>query len=404
MGFTINKNISWIGKVDWELRKFHGEEYSTHRGSSYNSYLVRDEKTALIDTVWGKFSAEFVTKLQKEIPLGAIDFIVINHAESDHSGALPELMRHIPDTPIYCTANGVNIIKGHYHQDWNFQIIKTGDSLNLGSKQLIFIEAKMLHWPDSMMSYLTEDNILFSNDAFGQHIASELMYNDLVDQGELFQEAIKYYANILTPFSALVDKKIKEVLALNVPVEMICPSHGVMWRKEPLQIVTKYVEWANNYAEDQITVAYDSMWDGTRRMAEAITQGITTADPTVAVKLFNIARSDKNDLITEIFKSKGILIGSPTINNGILSSVAALLEEIKGLKFKNKKAAAFGCYGWSGEAVKIISEKLTASGFQLVNDGIREKWNPSDEAVTNSIRFGKEFALSCKEYGGSGVR
>ncbi|MDP2104362.1 MAG: anaerobic nitric oxide reductase flavorubredoxin, partial [Desulfobulbaceae bacterium] len=375
MGFTINKNISWIGKVDWELRKFHGEEYSTHRGSSYNSYLVRDEKTALIDTVWGKFSAEFVTKLQKEIPLGAIDFIVINHAESDHSGALPELMRHIPDTPIYCTANGVNIIKGHYHQDWNFQIIKTGDSLNLGSKQLIFIEAKMLHWPDSMMSYLTEDNILFSNDAFGQHIASELMYNDLVDQGELFQEAIKYYANILTPFSALVDKKIKEVLALNVPVEMICPSHGVMWRKEPLQIVTKYVEWANNYAEDQITVAYDSMWDGTRRMAEAITQGITTADPTVAVKLFNIARSDKNDLITEIFKSKGILIGSPTINNGILSSVAALLEEIKGLKFKNKKAAAFGCYGWSGEAVKIISEKLTASGFQLVNDGIREKWN-----------------------------
>lgn len=394
MAFAIKENISWIGKIDWELRKFHGEEYSTHHGSSYNSYLVKDEKTALIDTVWGRFSAEFVAKLQQEISLESIDFIVMNHAESDHSGALPELMRHIPDTPIYCTASGVNIIKGHYHQDWNFQVVKTGDTLDLGSKKLIFIEAKMLHWPDSMMSYLTGDNILFSNDAFGQHIASELMYNDLVDQGELFQEAIKYYANILTPFSALVDKKITEVLALNVPVDMICPSHGIIWRKDPLQIVTKYVEWANNYVENQITVAYDSMWDGTRHMAEAIAQGITNADNTVIVKLFNIARSDKNDVITEIFKSKAVLIGSPTINNGILSSVAAILEEIKGLKFKNKKAAAFGCYGWSGEAVKIISEKLTESGLQLLNAGIREKWNPSTESVDNCIRFGTDFALS----------
>lgn len=397
MAFAIKKNISWIGKIDWELRKFHGEEYSTHHGSSYNSYLVKDEKTVLIDTVWGRFSAEFVAKLQQEISLEAIDFVVMNHAESDHSGALPELMRHIPDTPIYCTASGVNIIKGHYHQDWNFQVVKTGDTLDLGSKKLIFIDAKMLHWPDSMMSYLTGDNILFSNDAFGQHIASELMYNDLVDQGELFQEAIKYYANILTPFSALVDKKIKEVLALNVPVDMICPSHGIMWRKDPLQIVTKYVQWANNYAENQITVAYDSMWDGTRHMAEAIAQGITNADNTVIVKLFNVARSDKNDVITEIFKSKALLIGSPTINNGILSSVAAILEEIKGLKFKNKKAAAFGCYGWSGEAVKIISEKLTESGFQLLNAGIREKWNPNTESVDNCIRFGTDFALSVND-------
>ena len=393
MAFAIKKNISWIGKIDWELRKFHGEEYSTHHGSSYNSYLVKDEKTAVIDTVWGKFAAEYVAKLQQVTPLEAIDFVVVNHAESDHSGALPELMRHIPDTPIYCTATGVTIIKGLYHQDWNFQVVKTGDTLNLGANKLVFIEAKMLHWPDSMMSYLTGDNILFSNDAFGQHIASELMYNDLVDQGELFQEAIKYYANILTPFSALVDKKIKEVLALNVPVEMICPSHGIMWRKDPLQIVTKYAKWANTYRENQITVAYDSMWDGTRRMAEAIAQGITTADPAVTVKLFNIARSDKNDLITEIFKSKAVLIGSPTINNGILSSVAAILEEIKGLKFKNKQAAAFGCYGWSGESVKVITEQLAASGFTLVNDGIREKWNPSSEAVAHCLRFGAEFAV-----------
>jgi len=396
MAFKIKENIVWVGKVDWELRKFHGEEYSTHRGSSYNSYLVKDEKVVLIDTVWGKFSSEFVVNLKKEIPLEKIDFVIANHAESDHSGALPELMRHIPDVPIYCTSNGVNSLKGHYHQDWNFQVVKTGDKLSLGSKELIFVEAQMLHWPDSMMCYLTNDNILFSNDAFGQHIASELMYNDLVDQAELFQEAIKYYANILTPFSALVDRKIKEVVALNVPVNMICPSHGVIWRKDPLQIVNQYLQWANAYAENQITVAYDSMWDGTRQMAEAIAKGIMEADQTVAVKLFNIARSDKNDVITEIFKSKAILIGSPTVNKGVLSAVAAILEEIKGLRFQNKKAAAFGCYGWSGEAVKVISDKLKEGGFQLLNDGIREKWNPNIESVDNCIRFGRDVALNLK--------
>ncbi|MBF0121183.1 MAG: anaerobic nitric oxide reductase flavorubredoxin [Desulfobacterales bacterium] len=396
MSFTIKENIDWVGKIDWELRKFHGEEYSTHRGSSYNSYLIRDEKNVLIDTVWAKFSGEFVENLRKEISLEKIDFIVANHAESDHSGALPELMRLIPETPIYCTVNGVNSLKGHYHQNWNFKVIKTGDKLSLGSKALIFIEAQMLHWPDSMFCYLTKDNILFSNDGFGQHYASEQMYNDLVDQAELFQEAIKYYANILTPFSMQADKKIKEVLALNVPVDMICPSHGVIWRKDPLQIVNKYIQWANNYVENQIAIIYDTMWDGTRRMAEAIAKGITEADKTVAVKLFNVSKSDKNDVITEIFKSKAILVGSPTVNKGILSSVAGILEEVQGLKFKHKKAAAFGCYGWSGESVKVISERLKSGGFELLNDGVREKWNPNAEGIENSTKFGREIGLKLK--------
>jgi anaerobic nitric oxide reductase flavorubredoxin len=399
MGFNIKKGIDWVGKIDWELRKFHGEEYSTHRGSSYNSFLVKDEKTALIDTVWSKFTDEFVDNLKKEIPLEKIDFIIANHAESDHSGALPELMRHIPDTPIYCTANGVNSLKGHYHQDWNFQVVKTGDTLRLGQKELVFIEARMLHWPDSMMCYLTGDHILFSNDAFGQHIATELLYNDLVDQAELFQEAIKYYANILTPFSSLVDKKIKEVLALNLPVEMICPSHGVIWRKNPVQIIDQYLRWANDYAENQITVLYDTMWDGTRKMAEAIAKGITEADGldgSTTVKLYNVARADKNDVITEVFKSKAVLVGSPTINKGVLSAVAAVLEEMRGLGFKNKKAAAFGCYGWSGEAVKMISEKLKECGFELLNDGLREKWNPNAGAMENAVNFGKEIGRRLK--------
>jgi anaerobic nitric oxide reductase flavorubredoxin len=396
MGFKINENITWVGKIDSELRSFHGEELSTHRGSSYNSYLVRDKKIALIDTVWGPFKDEFVENLKKEIPLEKIDFIIANHGEADHSGALPELIRHIPHAPIYCTANGIKSFKGQYHQDWNFQVVKTGDKVTLGSKDLIFIEAQMLHWPDSMMCYLTGDNILFSNDAFGQHYATYLMYNDLVDQAELYQEAIKYYANILTPFSALVDKKIKEIVALNVPVDMICPSHGAIWRKDPLQIVNQYVLWANAYAENQITIAYDTMWDGTRRMAEAIAEGITEGDQAVAVKLYNVARSDKNDVITEIFKSKAILVGSSTINKGVLSAVAGILEEIKGLRFRNKKAAAFGTYGWSGEAVKIISERLKEAGFQLLNDGIRATWNPDTESANNCIRFGREIALNLK--------
>ncbi len=396
MSFRLKENITWVGKIDWELRKFHGEEYSTHRGSSYNSYLVRDQKTALIETVWSPYAKEFVRNLKDTVPLEQIDFVIANHGEPDHSGSLLELMREIPDKPVYCTANAMKSLKGQFHQDWNFHAVRTGDKLSLGGKELIFIEAPMLHWPDSMFCYLTGDNILFSNDAFGQHYASELMYNDLVDQGELFQECLKYYANILTPFSKLVDKKIKEILSLNLPVDMICTSHGVVWRQNPLQIVQKYLEWANDYQENQITLIYDTMWDSTRKMAEAVARGIKQADETVAVKLFNCARSDKNDLITEVFKSKGILVGSPTINNGILTSVAGILEEIRGLAFKNKKAAAFGSYGWSGEAVKMITESLIKGGFDTAADGLRILWNPDRPGLDKCLDFGKNFAAMWK--------
>lgn len=396
MSFKIKENITWVGKIDWEIRKFHGEEYSTHRGSSYNSYLVKDEKTALIDTVWSPFAKEFVHNLKQTGALSSIDFVIANHGEPDHSGALPELMREIPDRPVYCTANAIKSLKGQYHQDWNFKPVKTGDKLSLGNKELIFIEAPMLHWPDTMFCYLTGDNILFSNDAFGQHYASELMFNDLVDQTELYQECIKYYANILTPFSRLVEKKIKEVVGLNVPVDMICTSHGIIWRNNPLQIATKYLEWAGDYQENQVTIIYDTMWNSTRKMAEAIAEGIRQADDKIAIKLFNCARSDKNDIITEIFKSRAVLAGSPTIDKGILFHMAGILEEMRGLSFKNKKAAAFGSYGWSGESVKMITEKLREGGFEIVNDGIREMWNPDLQGRENCLNFGKAFAAQLK--------
>jgi len=393
MSFKIKNNVYWVGKIDWELRKFHGNEYSTNRGSTYNSYLIKEEKIVLIDTVWKPFSKEFVENLSKEVDLNKIDYVIANHAEIDHSGGLPELMEKIPETPIYCTANGVKSIKGHYHKDWNFQVVKTGDTLDIGNgKKLIFVEMRMLHWPDSMACYLTGDNILFSNDAFGQHYATEYMYNDLVDQEELYAECIKYYANILTPFSLFVDKKIKEVLALNIPIDIIATSHGVIWRDNPTQIVEKYLTWANDYQENQITILYDTMWDGTKRMAEAITKGIREIDKKVNVKLYNIAKTDKNDLITEIFKSRIILVGSPTIGGGILSVVAEILEMIKGMRFKNKKAASFGCYGWSGESIKVIKEHLEKSGFSVINDGIRALWNPDDESLEKCVEFGKEIA------------
>ena len=391
MSFAITDKVRWVGKIDWELRTFHGEEYSTHRGSSYNSYLIQDQKTVLIDTVWEPFATEYVENLKKQIALQQIDYIIAHHAEIDHSGALPELMREIPDTPIYCTATGAKILKGHYHQDWNFVPFKTGDTLDIGSSQLIFVEAKMLHWPDSSFTYMTGDNILFSNDAFGQHYASELMYNDLVDQAELYQECIKYYANILTPFSPLVTKKIQEVLSLDLPVNMIAPSHGVIWRDNPAQIINKYLQWADNYQENQITIVYDRQC-GTapRKWLEAIAE-VLVLPTAVAVKLFNVGRSDKNDVLTEIFKSKAFLVGSSTINRGILSGAASILEMIAGLGLKNKKAAAFGSYGWSGESVKIIEARLKDAKLDVIEPGLKVLWNPDTESYSQCVEFGKAF-------------
>lgn len=385
----INDQVKWVGKIDWELRKFHGDEYSTNRGSSYNSYLIEDEKVALIDTVWKPFAKEFIEQLKNTIDLKRIDYVIVNHGEIDHSGALPELLREIPDVPIYCTKNAVKSLKGHYGENWNLVTVKTGDTLDLGEGQVVFIEAPMLHWPDSMFSYYTKSEILFSNDAFGQHYASEFMYNDLVDQAELYQEALKYYANILTPFSPLVIKKIQEVLALGVPVSMICPSHGVIWRENPIQIVEQYLKWADSYQENQITILYDTMWDATRRMAEEIAAGIQAADHAVQIKLFNVAKTDKNDIISEVFKSKMLVAGSSTINKGILSAMAADIEIIKGLKFKRKKAAAFGSYGWSGESPKIIQEEFKKCGFEVYEDTLGILWVPSEKEREECRAFGQ---------------
>ena len=391
MSKKINDIITWVGKTDWELKKFHGDEFTTTKGSSYNSYLIKDKKNVLIDTVWLPYDKEFVSDLKKEIQLNSIDYIIIQHGEVDHSGALLELMKEIPNTPKYCTENGIKSIKGQYHQDWNFIPVKTGDKLNIGENTLTFIEAPMLHWPDTMFTYMDKEEILFSNDGFGQHLASEYLYTDEVDKFELYNQALTYYANILAPFGMMVKMKISEILNLNVPIKMICPSHGLIWRKNPMQIVEKYMEWANNYQENQVTIVYDTMWNSTRIMAEQIAKGIKNIDKSVQIKLMNTAKDDKTEVLTEVFKSKIIVVGSPTVNNGYLHSIAGILEMIKGMKLKGKKAVAFGSYGWSGEATKLIIDELKKSGFDIINDGLKMMWKPDEEMEKECIKFGENL-------------
>jgi anaerobic nitric oxide reductase flavorubredoxin len=347
-----------------------------------------------VDAVWQPFQDRLLENISEIVDPATIDIVVANHAESDHSGGLPAMMRHAPQATVVVSKRGAESIEGHYHQPWNFKPVKTGDRINIGKNDLIFVEAPMLHWPDSMFTYLTGHSILMPNDAFGQHYATAFRFNDQVNQDELYEEALKYYVNILTPFSKAVEKKIEEVLALGLPVDMIAPSHGVIWRDDPLQIVKKYQQWAAQEPEPRAVILYDTMWGGTRRMADAIGEGL--AEDGVDHKAFHMAVSDRNDVLVEVFKARSVIVGSPTVNGGPLAGLAPVLEEIKGLKLQNKLGAAFGSYGWSGEAVKVIEERLAACKIPLVREGIRCKWQPREEDLKACRAFGREIAQATK--------
>ncbi len=390
--FKISENVTYVGKIDHELRSFHGDELSTFRGSSYNAYLVRGEKTALIDTVWAPFADEFIDSLKSIIDLKEIDYIIALHGEVDHSGSLPALLKEIPDTPIYCTPAGVASLKGMYHEDWNFVPVKTGDKLDLGGKTLTFIEAKMLHWPDNLMCYLDDEQILFSTDVFGQHISVQELYDDTYDLDKIMYEAKKYFANIVAPYAKIAKAKMEEVLAMNMPLKLICPSHGVIWRGHISDILENYKKWSDNYKENQICIVYDTMWNSTRMMAEAIAYGISKIDTGATVKLLNSSKTDKNDIVTEVFSSKAVLFGSSTANRSILSSMAAVLDLITGIKLTGKKAASFGSFGWGGESVKILTEHAENAGFEIVSEGLKIQWVPDEEALQKCIKFGEDFA------------
>lgn len=394
MVVELKKGVYWVGVVDWNIKKFHGHEYSTHRGSTYNSYLIVDEKIALVDTVLGTYSNEMIENIKKIVDIEKIDYVIANHAESDHSGGLPALMKFIPDATVVVSEKGKESIPGHYHEDWNFKVVTTGDTISLGKDGLVFVKAPMLHWPDSMMTYLTGKNVLMPNDAFGQHFASSKRFNDEVDEIEVYQEAIKYYANILTPFSDLVTKKLDEFVKLDIPVDIIAPSHGIIWRKDPMQIVEKYYEWASGKNDGSVVIIYDTMWKGTEQMAAAIGEGI--GNEGVKYNLFNIADHDRNDVLTEVFKAKGILLGCPTMNNGLLPTIMPILEDLKGLRFKNKVGAAFASYGWSGESLKQLEDRLKGAKIEILLEGIKFKWQPTMEELGACVEFGSDFVKKMK--------
>jgi len=386
----ILKNVFWVGAIDWNIRHFHGFTYSTHRGTTYNAYLIVDEKTTLIDTVYGPFAEEMIEKIREIVDPSKIDYIVANHVETDHSGALPHILRLAPHAKVFGTARCKEGLSKHYFGDWDFQVVKTGDEVKIGKRSLKFIEAPMLHWPDSMFTYVEEEALLLPNDAFGQHLATSKRFDDEVDEKTLMEEAAKYYANILWPLSQLVIRKIEEIQKLGLKINMIAPSHGVIWRRDPSRIVEAYLNWAKGKAKPKVLVVYDTMWGSTDKMARSIGEGISGEGLETA--LYRLPFSDHGDIIKDLLEAKGILVGSSTINNSILPTVAPFPEDLQGLKPRSKIAAAFGSYGWGGGAVEAIEKRLKEAGIEIAAPALTVKWVPDKSEIQKCFMFGKEFA------------
>jgi len=390
----IKKGIYWVGVVDWNMRSFHGHTYTTKRGTTYNAYLIVDEKIALVDTVYGPFAAELADKISQIVPIDKIDYIIANHVETDHSGAMPHIMKLCPKAKVYGTQKCKEGLYKNYYGDWDFQTVKTGDTLKLGKRTLTFIEAPMIHWPDSMFTYCPEEELLLPNDAFGQHYATNQRFDDEVDECALMDEAVKYYANILWPLGSLILRKIEDVQKMGVPIKMIAPSHGIIWRKDPMKIVNAYVNWAKNTVKPKIVIAYETMWGSTEKMARAMMEGIT--DSGVEAKLFNVAESDRTEVIKEMLDAKGFLIGSSTHDNGMLPEMAGFMDFLKGLKPKGRLVSAFGSYGWAGGAVALLEKALKESGLEMAQPSISAKFVPDKNETKACYDFGAAFAAKVK--------
>ncbi|MEK7448971.1 MAG: FprA family A-type flavoprotein [Planctomycetota bacterium] len=383
----ISEGVYWVGAIDWNLR-FCGS-YTTPRGTTYNAYLVIDEKIALIDTVKSGFEAEMLERIKEIIDPAKIDYVICQHAEADHAGAMPELMKIIPQARVVATPACKDIISEHFPMSraWNIQTVKTGDQINLGQKTLRFIQTPMLHWPDNMVTYLKENGVLFSNDVFGQHIATNQRYDDEVGQ-PVVEEATKYFAVIVSLYSSLVQKKIKEIEEMALGIKMIAPAHGVIWR-EPGKIIDAYKRWSSGVAGRKVTIVFDTMWHSTEKMAGEIARGLMAEN--VEVRVFNLRSSDWSEIIKDIIESRMILVGSPTLNMGMYPTVGGFLTFLKGIKPQNKKSAAFGSYGWGKGAVKAITEELVKMNFQVL-DGLEIKFIPDREELQTCFQFGKKLA------------
>ncbi|MBM3301065.1 MAG: flavodoxin domain-containing protein [Deltaproteobacteria bacterium] len=390
----LKDGINWVGAVDWTVRDFHG--YLTRKGTTYNAFLVLDEKVTLFDAVKKPFKGDLLHNLYKVIDPKKIDYLVVNHVEPDHSGALPEMMEIIEPEKLFCSSRGKKALLDHYHrEDWPYEVVGTGDEVRLGKRTVTFIETRMIHWPDSMFSYLKEDALLISSDGFGQHWATSERFNDEVDSSELMQHAAKYYANILLPHSSLIQKLIQDVQKMDLKIDMIAPDHGLIWRENPIQIVEAYDRWSKQIPKRKALIVYDTMWHSTEMMAKAISDGLIEGG--VSTKMMNLAVDHRSDIITELLDAKAIVLGSSTLNNSMLPRMADLLCYMKGLRPIDKVGAAFGSYGWSGEAVKQISTALEEMKVKVVDQGVRLTYVPSHEGLRKCVDLGRKIAEAVKQ-------
>lgn len=384
----IAEGIYDVGVKDWNIRDFHG--YSTTYGTTYNAFLIVDEKVVLIDTVKKGFGDELLRNISSIIDPKKIDFVVSNHAEMDHSGCLPQVMHVIgQDKPIYCSKMGEKNLNSHFTRSLNYQVVPNGSTMSIGKRTLTFMETRMLHWPDSMFTYIPEDKILFSSDAFGQHYAGHENFDDEIGDA-IMDHAKKYYANILMLYAPKIKSLIENVANSGMAIDMICPDHGILWRKDPGKIIKAYMDWSDQVALKKAVVLYDTMWESTEKMAMAITSGLNAGG--VEAVPMHVRRWHRSDIITEVLDAKAIIVGSPTLNNGLYPTLSDVLTYVKGLKPLNKIGASFGSYGWSGEAVKLLNAELTAMGVSLVTDGLRVQYVPDEEQINTCIEFGKTIA------------
>ena len=382
---TLADNIYSVGATDWSQRDFHG--YETPKGVTYNAYLIKDEKIAVLDTVKFTFAAEYIERLKSLVDLSKIDYVIINHVEPDHSSALPQLMRLAPQAKVVCTEQGKSEIRKYYGEEYDFMVVKEGDSISLGQRTLKFIPLPMLHWPDSMATYLVEDEILFSNDAFGQHICTTSKFDDENNLYEILEEAAGYYANILMPLSRIAKNVLPKVEGLTL--KMIAPSHGVIWRSHIDQILKKYEEWSNLESQNKVVIVYDTMWGATEKMAYKIMEGLMSGG--VQAKMLRANSTPSSEIAKEILEARGVIVGSPTQHNGVLVTIGGLLYYFRGLQPKGKFAAAFGAFGWAGGSNGMIEEALKAAGMN-VQPGITVKWAANEQELGSCFTFGKQFA------------
>lgn len=381
----LKPDIYWVGGIDWDLRNFHG--YLTQRGSTYNAYLIMDEKVVLVDTVKHYLFEEMLTRIKEIVDPAKIDYIVSNHVEMDHSGSLPKILELAPNAKVITSPKGEKGLRKHYKKEWDFQVVNSGDTLNIGKRNLTFVHTPMVHWPDNMVTYIPEDKLLLSNDAFGQHIACSGRFDDEVGWDILKEEAGKYYANIVLPFGDQVKKALDALSGLDI--DMIGPSHGIIWRSFIPKILKEYQKWSSHQTENKAIIVYDTMWGSTEKMAYMLREGLSETGVPVTIK--NLKTTHISDVLTDLLTSKMVVIGSPTINNGMLPTLGAFLTYIKGLRPKNRLGFAFGSYGWSGQAAGQIEEVMKELKWELPKEIVKINYIPETEDLENLKNIGREL-------------